>query len=262
MRTPVSPDRRGRATAQAPAPARLGNPTSDHLAHAAPRGASGSRPLGHGSCLAPTSDVHSTEHSARPASTGRGPLLRRDDSASSRTPLTRRPGVGALSNASLCLGALAGLRTTAAPAVLAFEGAREGAPPGGPWYQRWAASPFAPAAVSLLMLGELTADKLPFVGSRLAPLPLIGRLASGAFSAASLAKRWNRPAAGPAAAAAIGALAGAFVGHGLRARLASRLRLSSAALGFAEDFVVLAGAGLLGRFLRRTAPPIYRGGGR
>jgi uncharacterized membrane protein len=100
-------------------------------------------------------------------------------------------------NAALLLGLATGLRTFSAPAALALR-ARRLTPPR--------------RAVLLAAAGELVADKLPAMPSRLARRGLTGRLVSSALS--------GRLVAGPsgATAAAGAALAGALAGHAVRAR--------------------------------------------
>jgi uncharacterized membrane protein len=99
--------------------------------------------------------------------------------------------------AALLLGLAAGLRTFSAPAALALR-----------------ARPLnSPRRLLLLAaVGELVADKLPGMPSRLQPRGLRGRLLSSAIS--------GRLAAGPrgAAAGAAAALLSAVVGHTLRGR--------------------------------------------
>ncbi len=100
-------------------------------------------------------------------------------------------------NAALLLGLASGLRTFSAPAALALRARRLNRPR---------------RAVLLAAGGELVADKLPAMPSRLARRGLTGRLIAGALC--------GRRVAGPsgAAAAAAGALAAAVTGHAVRAR--------------------------------------------
>ncbi len=121
-------------------------------------------------------------------------------------------------NAALLLGFATGLRTFSAPAALALRARRLNAPR---------------RAVLLAAAGELVADKLPAMPSRLARRGLTGRLIGGALC--------GRLVAGPpgAAGAAGAALAGALAGHAVRARRPGLLT------AFCEDAVAisLAGAG-------------------
>jgi uncharacterized membrane protein len=100
-------------------------------------------------------------------------------------------------DAALLLGLAAGLRTFSAPAALALR-TRPLAAPG--------------RALLVAAAGELVADKLPCMPSRLATRGLAARLLSGAVS--------GQLVAGPAGAvcAASAALAAAVAGHTARGR--------------------------------------------
>jgi len=111
------------------------------------------------------------------------------------------------------LGVACGLRTFSAPALLALRKRPLNAPR---------------RLVLVAALGELVADKLPAMPSRLARRGLTGRLLSSSASGASIA--------GPAGAAtaAIAALASAVGGNRARAAIASPLG------AFAEDGLAIA----------------------
>jgi uncharacterized membrane protein len=111
------------------------------------------------------------------------------------------------------LGVACGLRTFSGPAVLALGKRPLNAPR---------------RLVLVAALGELVADKLPAMPSRLARRGLMGRLLSSSASGGSVA--------GPAGAAtaAIAALASAVAGNRARAAIASPLG------AFAEDGLAIA----------------------
>jgi len=152
---------------------------------------------------------------------------------------------------ALGLGAVAGLRSAMAPALLsraASRGELEGVE----------ATVFAPVAsakvsrvLTLLAAGEAVADKTPVVPSRTSAPALLGRAASGALCGAALFAAWRRPGATGAALGAVAALAGAFAGEGFRERGARRLGAPDLALALVEDAAAL-GGGLLA--LRRQTP--------
>jgi uncharacterized protein (UPF0548 family)/uncharacterized membrane protein len=137
------------------------------------------------------------------------------------------------------IAALAGARSLAPPAMLAT------------WLRRRGervplASPRLAFGLPLLALAELAFDKLPFVPSRTSPPPLVGRIASGAICAATLAERTGRATVGPALLGAAAAAAGTFAtAHGRR--IASR-RLGATRAALAEDALVI---GLGALVLRR-----------
>ena len=91
------------------------------------------------------------------------------------------------------------------------------------------------AAFGLAMAGEVVADQLPTIGSRLAPGPLTARVLLGAAAAGYLAWSRDRAVLPSAIVAAVGAVAAAKVGHDLRVSLAERY--PPPAVGFAEDAV-------------------------
>jgi uncharacterized membrane protein len=95
-------------------------------------------------------------------------------------------------------------------------------------------------------LGELVADKLPGVPSRLSPPALTGRVVLGAAAASLLAVRSRRNPVAPALLGAAGAVAGSVAGARWRA-LAQQRGWSPLTAAIAEDLVVLGLATALGR---------------
>ena len=119
----------------------------------------------------------------------------------------------------VALGALTGMRSMAGPATLAFA-------------RRSASRP----VMALLAAGEMVADKTPFVGNRIDPLPLAGRAVLGAVVGALVAReqRGNVLLGGVIGAAT--ALAAAHLAYQAR----KRLPLPPTAAGLLEDALVLA----------------------
>jgi uncharacterized membrane protein len=115
------------------------------------------------------------------------------------------------------LGLAAGMRTFSAPAALALRGG----PLTGPR-----------RAVLVTAAGEMLADKLPSMPSRLERRGLSGRLLSGAIAG----HRASGPVGGATGAAA--ALAGAVAGHTARGRFPGR------AAAVCEDALAIALANL------------------
>jgi uncharacterized membrane protein len=101
---------------------------------------------------------------------------------------------------------------------------------------------------ALLALGEMVADKLPGMPARTAPVPLLGRVAVGAYIGATLARR-SRPAGGMVGGAT--ALLGSYCGKAVRERLSGRDRPTDVALGFLEDAVAVGATTLLARALQK-----------
>jgi uncharacterized membrane protein len=147
---------------------------------------------------------------------------------------------------TLGLGAIAGVRSMAAPAALSRAVERGGV--GGLEGTPFAAlgSPRVSKALRLLQIGEMVVDKLPgLVPSRTSPPPLLGRAAFGAFVGAALFVSDGRRAAVGGVLGAGSALAGAYAGERLRLLGAERLGLPDPVVALLEDGVVLFGAGRL-----------------
>jgi uncharacterized membrane protein len=92
--------------------------------------------------------------------------------------------------------------------------------------------------------GEIVADKLPFVPSRIDRGPLAGRLALGALAGVLYSRERGLAPIGGAGLAALGAAAGAFGGYYIRRNLGQASHLPDPVWAVAEDAVAL----LLGRW--------------
>jgi len=148
----------------------------------------------------------------------------------------------ALALSAFGIGIVAGLRSLTAPAVVS-----------------WAAhlhrldlrdsrlallgSTFAVYMASALGIGELIADKLPFVPNRTSPLPMTFRIISGAICGASLCISANRLILAGSLLGALGAINGAFGGFHVRRLLAKYLKIKDTAIALCEDVLAI-GAGL------------------
>jgi uncharacterized membrane protein len=115
--------------------------------------------------------------------------------------MTSSPPPSALA-AAVLLGVATGLRSCLPLAILSVTRSR----------RRGLRALLVPASAS-----ELVADKLPSMGSRLAPGPLAARVAAAGIGACWLVP--SRTRAPLVLAGAAGALAGAFLGHRARTRL-------------------------------------------
>jgi uncharacterized membrane protein len=128
---------------------------------------------------------------------------------------------------TLALGAMSGMRSMAGPAALALND------DDGILDQRGART--IRRVLPLLAAGEMIADKLPFMGDRIDPLPLAGRAAMGALVGGAIAHDEH---ASIAVGALVGAAAAVVVAH-IAYRLRKRLPGSSAVGGVLEDGIVL-----------------------
>lgn len=143
------------------------------------------------------------------------------------------------------IGAVCGARSMLGPALVANAAAPRHAPAGDP-ISGAINTPGTGWLTLALAAGEMLADKSASIPARTTPLPVIGRLATGALSAAACAPRGERTRW--AAAGTLGALTGTFALFHLRRLANQQLHAPNVALGLAEDaLAVIAGLLLLQR---------------
>jgi len=121
-------------------------------------------------------------------------------------------------SATLTLGALSGMRSSAGLAALMARHAG-----------------LLTRVVAVLAAGEMIVDKTSFVGNRIDPFPLTGRALMGALVGSSIARRER---ASTMLGAASGATAAIIAAH-LTFRWRQRLPFSNAVNGLFEDGVVI-----------------------
>jgi uncharacterized membrane protein len=137
---------------------------------------------------------------------------------------------------ALGIGIVAGLRSLAAPAVVAW-GAHlswlnlHGSP------LAFMESTTAVAVFSLLAIGELIADKLPMIPKRTAPAPLMARLVTGALCGACLCAAAGKSLLAGALLGGIGGIVGSYLGYGIRRRV--DLHTKDAVVAVCEDVVAV-----------------------
>jgi uncharacterized membrane protein len=145
---------------------------------------------------------------------------------------------------ALLLGVVAGLRSMTPPAALAW----------GAWLGRldlasgpldFLATRLAAYAFTVLALGELVADKLPFTPNRTALGPFIGRILTGGFSGAGLTAGSGQSLISGALLGAVGAIIGTFGGLRARTRLVRTLGARDWVVALAEDAIAIAVAVLI-----------------
>jgi uncharacterized membrane protein len=144
------------------------------------------------------------------------------------------------------IGAIAGLRSMTAPAVVSWAANQEWIEsPAGPlsfFHNKKTASIF-----SALAAGELVADKLPNTPSRTMPAGLASRILTGSLSGAALCASKGKLVGAGAIAGGLGAVAGAFIGYQARRRLRERLQVSDTVIAVAEDALAISGGVLIVR---------------
>lgn len=149
---------------------------------------------------------------------------------------------------ALGLGALAGVRSAGAPAVLTWNLRRRGKP----LVSGWRVPQAVGAALPLLALGEVIADKLPFTPARTKAASLVARAFSGAFAGAATARKGESKVA-PALLGSAAAAAATFGSYRLRKLGIDRSRRLGYAVAAAEDLLVLWAGNRLGRATARAA---------
>jgi uncharacterized membrane protein len=113
----------------------------------------------------------------------------------------------------------------------------------GSWLA-WVANKISLAVFSLFAVGELIADKLPFIPGRTQPGPLGARIIFGALCAAALCFSGGASLFLGAILGAVGGIAGAFAGYNYRRWLSRGAKLPDLLIALLED-VVAVGGGLL-----------------
>lgn len=150
----------------------------------------------------------------------------------------------------LLLGAAAGGRSLSAPTTIAWSarGQDEGFP-------RLMGSPLARRSLAILALGEVIADKTPWIPDRTAPAVLPGRLLMGALGGASYARLREAGAKRTVWAALVGGVTGvasAFAFRRVRGWFAARTPMAPLVVALGEDATVLALAAAAARPIRRA----------
>src|SRR5690606_36327689 len=123
--------------------------------------------------------------------------------------------------------------------------------------KRWLAQPGTALALGALALGELVADKTPWIPPRVVTPSVAARVASGALCGGLQARRWGQRGWAPALVGGLAALGSTFVAYSVRKRTSERFGISTALLGVLEDAIVIAGASALFRVLARHEVPAY-----
>lgn len=139
------------------------------------------------------------------------------------------------------LGMVAGLRSMTAPAVVAWAAHMHWLDLDQSIFSFLNSTP-ALAIVSILAVGELVMDKLPFTPSRKSLIPFSGRILAGAFSGAALGLGRGHTMVLGAIAGAVGAVGGTLGGYRARTGLVKTLRVSDIVIALLEDVVAICAA--------------------
>ncbi len=137
------------------------------------------------------------------------------------------------------LGMIAGMRSMSAPAQISAYFARHPSDRLAASPLRWLGSPTTALVLTIMALGEVGADKLPFVPARIDPGPLAARGVSGALAGGAVCIAEGESAPLGALVGALAAVASSFAFYHLRKSLGEKLPVPDAALASVEDALVL-----------------------
>jgi len=143
-----------------------------------------------------------------------------------------------------CLGAVAGMRSMGAPALVATHLTRAGHLQPAAFTQsalKWLGTPRAALIFQCLGAGEIVGDKLPKTPSRVNPGPLFGRALFGGLCGAALCLDADESPALGAALGAVSAVASAFAFYHLRHSLTYDIGLPDLPVALAEDALAYGG---------------------
>jgi len=142
------------------------------------------------------------------------------------------------------VGAVAGMRSMSAPAVVS-QLARLGGSGLSDSKLAWLGSPKSIYTTGAMALGEIIADKLPFIPARTKAGPLVARAVSGGFSGAAIAASKKRSRWLGALCGAAGAIGATYAFYHLRRAATENLNVPNPVAAVVEDVVVAGTAYLL-----------------
>ncbi|HUO37223.1 MAG TPA: DUF4126 family protein [Mycobacterium sp.] len=151
---------------------------------------------------------------------------------------------------ALLIGAVAGLRSLTAPAVMSWAAMVGWIHLGGLW-SSWMAHPVTVAVLTVLAVGELATDKLPKTPSRTTALPFVARLVTGGFAGAVLGSAWHYTWSA-LGVGVIGAVLGTLGGYEMRKRLVAATGGRDLPIALLEDVVAIGGGVLISYLASRV----------
>lgn len=141
---------------------------------------------------------------------------------------------------ALLIGVVAGLRTFAAPAAVAWAAALSWINLDGTWAE-WLAHPIVVTVLTILAVVELVTDQLPQTPSRKTPVQFIARLLTGAFAGAVIGTAWGYTFGG-LGTGLVGAVIGTLGGYEARRRLVAANGGHDLPIALLEDAIAVLGA--------------------
>ena len=149
------------------------------------------------------------------------------------------------------LGAVSGLRTFLAPALLGQAVQTQAIPKAGEPF-KFLMSETAANVASGLAAAELIGDKLPFTPDRTVAFALAGRAAAGAVVGGAICSSFRKRPFWGAVAGVAGAIGAAYAGFYIRQALTKNGKLPDLLVALAEDAISAGGAIAI---LRSVDPP-------
>ena len=137
------------------------------------------------------------------------------------------------------LGAVSGMRSMAAPAIVSRL-AHTGLLPLEGSQIKFLAHRNSAKTMAIMAAGEMIADKLPFIPSRTAMFPLITRAVSGALSGTAFTKARKGSAVAGALIGSLAAVGASYGAYKLRKALGRKLHVPDPIVAVAEDALVAA----------------------
>jgi len=139
------------------------------------------------------------------------------------------------------LGAVSGMRSMAAPAIVSRFANRGLLPLEGSQI-KFLGHRNSAKTMALMAAGEMIADKLPFIPKRTSVFPLVARAASGALSGTAFTKARKRSVVAGALIGSLAAVGASYGAYKLRKSIGEKLHLPDSIVAVAEDALV-AGCG-------------------
>lgn len=140
------------------------------------------------------------------------------------------------------MGAAAGMRSMSAPAIMS-QLAQSGLAPLGHFPLDFLSRPATAKSMAVMAVGELIADKLPFMPKRTQAPALTARAISGGLSGAAVCSLKKRSMLTGALVGAIAAVGATYAAYNLRKWADERFNVPDPLIAIVEDAVV-AGCGI------------------
>jgi uncharacterized membrane protein len=156
-------------------------------------------------------------------------------------------------SAALTLGAVSGMRSMMAPAVIAWSARRSGVDLESTPFSAFKGPGIGKTAVALAF-GELVADKTPYVGDRTDSAALVARAVSGGAAGAAVFKARKHSMLVGALVGAVAAVGAAYGTYYLRKKAGAYFQVSDRTVALVEDAIALS-AGLIAVAITRNVEP-------